>query len=146
MKLLNYYNLKRFVLFLIILISNNVVYSQNDSKKSATTASILSIACPGLGQIYNKKYWKAPIIYAGLGSTMYYYYHNNDKYNLYKSAYIAENVNASDGEFIDQIVIVWDTSDNAESYKLYRDGIWLGLAQSDSELIYIDEFAVSIIT
>jgi len=90
MKLLNYYNLKRFVLFLIILISNNVVYSQTDSKKSATTASILSMACPGLGQIYNKKYWKAPIIYAGLGGTIYYYYHNNAKYNQYKSAYIAE--------------------------------------------------------
>ena len=56
-------------------------------------------------------------------------------------AYVAENVNASDGEFIDQIVIDWDPSDNAESYKLYRDGIWLGLAQSDSELLYVDEFA-----
>ena len=52
-----------------------------------------------------------------------------------------ENVNASDGEFVDQIVIEWDPSDNAESYILYRDGIWLGLAQSDSELLYVDEFA-----
>ena len=56
-------------------------------------------------------------------------------------AYIVGNVNASDGEFIDQIVIDWDPSSNADSYKLYRDGIWLGLAQSDSELLYVDEFA-----
>ena len=54
-------------------------------KKSA----ILSASCPGLGQVYNKKYWKVPIIYAALGGTLYYYFDYNDKYNMYKDAYIA---------------------------------------------------------
>jgi len=41
---------------------------------------ILSMVCPGLGQAYNHKYWKIPIIYAGFagaGVAIYYtaYYH-----------------------------------------------------------------------
>ena len=32
---------------------------------SAKKAALLSVAFPGAGQIYNKKYWKLPIIYAG---------------------------------------------------------------------------------
>ena len=52
-------------------------------------ATLLSTACPGLGQLYNEKYWKIPVIYLGLGGTVYYYIKNNKKYNEYKNAYIA---------------------------------------------------------
>ena len=43
---------------------------------------------PGLGQIYNKKYWKIPIIYAGLLTSAYYINDNNVQYKLYKDAYL----------------------------------------------------------
>lgn len=52
-------------------------------------ASVLSAALPGLGQIYNRKYWKVPIIYAGFGAIMYYVGINNDQYQTFRIAYIA---------------------------------------------------------
>ena len=40
------------------------------AEKSAKKASILSAVIPGAGQVYNKKYWKVPIIYATLASSI----------------------------------------------------------------------------
>ncbi len=50
-------------------------------------AAFLSAILPGLGQAYNKKYWKIPIIYAALGSEIYIYTTNNKQYNRYRDAY-----------------------------------------------------------
>ena len=56
--------------------------------KSPRKAAILSSTFPGLGQIYNKKYWKIPIIYAGLLTSAYYINDNNIQYKRYKNAYL----------------------------------------------------------
>ncbi len=58
---------------------------------SARKASIMSAVLPGLGQAYNKKYWKIPIIYAGLGGFGYMFLTNNKQYNLYRANVIAYN-------------------------------------------------------
>ena len=44
-------------------------------------AAFYSAILPGLGQAYNKKYWKIPIIYGALGTSVYFYSKNNDNYN-----------------------------------------------------------------
>jgi hypothetical protein len=55
-----------------------------------------SAIVPGLGQIYNEKYWKVPIIYAGLGVTGYIFVNNIKIYKEYKFAYSARiNAEAS---------------------------------------------------
>ncbi len=46
--------------------------SLTHKKHSPNLASIYSAVLPGLGQAYNKKYWKIPLIYAGLGSAGYF--------------------------------------------------------------------------
>ena len=72
--------------------SNNLC-AQNTSELSVNQISILSGLCPGLGQVYNKKYWKVPLIYSALGGAFYYYTYNNQKYTEYKNAYIFETDN-----------------------------------------------------
>jgi len=56
---------------------------------SPKKAAIMSTCLPGLGQVYNKKYWKIPIIYAGLGGAGYAIAWNNKKYQDFRKAYIA---------------------------------------------------------
>lgn len=54
---------------------------------SPKKAGIMSACLPGLGQIYNGKWWKTPIIYAGLGTLGYFAYDNYQDYRLYLQAY-----------------------------------------------------------
>jgi hypothetical protein len=63
-----------------------VNYSTNEVSqvKKATT---LSTICPGAGQIYNKSYWRVPIIIGGLASTIYTIDWNNRGYKRFKTAY-----------------------------------------------------------
>jgi len=50
-------------------------------------ATMLSAAFPGLGQIYNRKYWKVPLVYAGFAGVGYAVYYNTKWYNTYIKAY-----------------------------------------------------------
>jgi Family of unknown function (DUF5683) len=50
-------------------------------------AAFYSAILPGLGQIYNKRYWKLPLVYGGMGLSFYYYSFNNNKYHQYRNAY-----------------------------------------------------------
>lgn len=54
---------------------------------SPKKATIYSAILPGLGQAYNKKYWKIPIIYAGFGAFGYFIHWNNSNYQTMKLAY-----------------------------------------------------------
>ena len=52
---------------------------------SARKAAYLSAVLPGLGQAYNKKYWKIPIIYAGLAGCAYALYYTAYNFNGFKA-------------------------------------------------------------
>ncbi len=62
--------------------------TSNVRKHSPAKASIFSAVIPGLGQVYNKKYWKIPIIYAGFGVFAYFINQNSTEYHKFKEAYI----------------------------------------------------------
>ena len=51
------------------------------------TASIRSALLPGLGQAYNRKYWKIPIVYGALGTTAVIFKFNVTQYNRIRYAY-----------------------------------------------------------
>lgn len=53
---------------------------------SAAKATIYSTMLPGLGQIYNKKYWKVPVVYALLGGSFYAMQSMNYEYSRYLEA------------------------------------------------------------
>ncbi len=54
---------------------------------SARKAALLSFMLPGAGQAYNKKYWKVPIVYAGIGSLVYAIRWNGREYRKFRDAY-----------------------------------------------------------
>lgn len=47
----------------------------------------MSAVVPGLGQIYNQKYWKTPVLYAGFVGLFYYANYNNFIYKKYQNGY-----------------------------------------------------------
>ena len=58
-------------------------YFKPDPKK----ATWYAIVCPGLGQIYNRSYWKLPILYGGMLTFTYLIRWNGGMYNDYHNAY-----------------------------------------------------------
>ncbi|QOG03659.1 DUF5683 domain-containing protein [Flavobacterium sp. MDT1-60] len=120
-------------IILILAFYNFTLYAQNylpkiDSLKSEkidplrpAKAAFYSAILPGLGQGYNKKYWKIPIVYGSIGTSMYFYIDNNEKYNLYRDEYKKrlEGIE-SDSDFLaglsrDQLISA------QKEYKRYRD-------------------------
>jgi len=55
---------------------------------SPKKALILTAILPGTGQIYNKKYWKLPIVYGAVGSMVYFISFTRGQYRRYRTAYI----------------------------------------------------------
>jgi len=55
---------------------------------SPVKASLYSAIFPGLGQIYNKKYWKLPLVYGGFGVLGYSVTFNQTNFSKYKNAYL----------------------------------------------------------
>jgi hypothetical protein len=66
-------------------ISSDTVRMKMHSPKKASWLALI----PGAGQIYNKKYWKLPIVYAGLGATGYLIYRFSDSTAMYRKEYVA---------------------------------------------------------
>lgn len=54
---------------------------------SPKKVALLSLAVPGAGHIYNKKYWKAPLVYTAMGATVFFIDRNNKTYKLFEKAY-----------------------------------------------------------
>jgi Family of unknown function (DUF5683) len=56
-------------------------------KPETLRATLLAVSFPGLGQIYNRRYWKIPVVYIGFGALIYSAGFNGKNYNLYMKAY-----------------------------------------------------------
>lgn len=107
------------------MLKNDSAYFHNRKK-----AAILSAIIPGSGQIYNeigyrkvqnkkhRAWWKAPLIYGGLGTCAYYFYTNNQNANLLKQEYQFREAN--DGQVLDQRLINY--SSQSELISGYSSG------------------------
>lgn len=62
-------------------------------------AAFYSGVLPGLGQAYNKKYWKIPIVYGGIAAGVYFYQRNTEDYNRFRDAYKRRLAGYQDDEF-----------------------------------------------
>ncbi len=64
-------------------------------------AAFYSAVLPGLGQVYNKRYWKVPIVYAAIGTGVYAYLFNDGEYDRFRSAFKRRRAGFTDDEFYD---------------------------------------------
>lgn len=104
-----------FILTLIFIICNKNLVAQEstlqiktkkDSLKthvidplSPSKAAFYSAVLPGLGQAYNKKYWKIPLAYAGIGAGIYFYNDNNKNYKKFRAIFKRRLEGFTDDEF-----------------------------------------------
>jgi hypothetical protein len=96
-------------------------------KHSPRKAVMYSLVCPGLGQIYNKKYWKLPFIYGGGGTFVYYIIFNQLKYQKFKDA-IFKGALTQEPAIIDGYPIPYETLPRGRDYyRRYRDLSVFGL-------------------
>lgn len=66
-----------------------------EKKHSPRKATLLSLALPGLGQAYNRSYWKIPIIYGGFAIFGYLIIDFNKQYKLYLSNFTEKKLHPS---------------------------------------------------
>ena len=99
---------KKIIFVLLLALSSVTIFGQKDSVKvkglkikgdikierggiykplAPAKAAFYSAIFPGMGQIYNKKYWKAPIVWGAMGTSIYFYLDNNKEYKRYRRAY-----------------------------------------------------------
>jgi hypothetical protein len=69
-------------------------------------AALYSAICPGLGQIYNKKYWKVPIVYAAIGIPIYTFFDNRTWYNRTRYALAVAETDPSSAGYPDSFATV----------------------------------------
>ena len=133
-------NIKEAVVIDSIVATNNIIDPLAPAK-----AAFYSAILPGLGQAYNKKYWKIPIVYAALGTGIYFYSTNNKEYNRYRDAYKSRLAGFTNDEFYfdsqgNQLAEPRVTTDGLErGQKFYRKNKEISL------LVTIGLYALNII-
>ncbi len=65
-------------------------------------AAFYSAVIPGLGQIYNRRYWKAPIVWAAIGVSASVFVQNNNNFNVFRDAFKRRRAGFTDDEFFAQ--------------------------------------------
>lgn len=82
-----------------VVIDSIITPSKPINPLSPAKAAFYSAILPGLGQAYNKKYWKIPIVYGAIGTGVYFYINNNKEYNRYRDAYKSRLAGFTNDEF-----------------------------------------------
>lgn len=87
----------------VLVVKDTTAYKEIDPLTPAK-AAFYSAILPGLGQAYNKKYWKIPLVYGAIGTSLYFYIDNNKKYHDYRDAYKRrlEGYNDDNYQFLDE--------------------------------------------
>lgn len=94
-----------------------ISYRPNDYPH-AGKATLYSILVPGLGQIYNKEYWKVPIYIGGMAAGLHYYFTFSRSFERFRSIYIEASMNGAsyDGPFTAEQALYY-----RNIYRRYRD-------------------------
>ena len=103
------------------LVIDDIQKAENEDPLRPAKAAFYSAVLPGLGQIYNKRYWKVPIVYGAIGLSIYSYDSNQKNYLRYRDAYKRRNAGYNDDEFQGLIASTDRLIDGQDFYKRNRD-------------------------
>ncbi|MAZ29498.1 MAG: hypothetical protein CL868_20790 [Cytophagaceae bacterium] len=95
-------------------------------------AAFYSAVFPGLGQVYNKDYWKLPLVYGALGTGVGVIVFNDDLYQKYRTAYkerIAGRIDEftevdDDGNIVNQVFTEQNLLDAQDFYRRRKE-LWI---------------------
>jgi len=82
-----------------MVVNDSILPKEEYNPLAPAKAAFYSAVVPGLGQVYNKKYWKIPIIYAGMAAGVYFYKQQDDEYDRFRDAYKRRLAGYDDDEF-----------------------------------------------
>lgn len=90
---------------------------------SPQKAAMYSAILPGLGQAYNKKYWKIPLVYGGFAAFGYFINFNNNRYKLFK-LYYSDLTDGNDmtNSFLDYKYVDGDKMDDLSYVETLKRG------------------------
>lgn len=71
----------------IVVIDTLVAKKRVINPLAPSKAAFYSAVVPGLGQVYNKRYWKVPIVWGLIGVGIYNYKFNDDSYKQLRTAF-----------------------------------------------------------
>ena len=117
-------------------------YSKRFSPRKAL---LYSAIVPGIGQVYNKKYWKLPIVYGGFYLLTYVSFEYNRLYNQYKTELFGVIKDPTyippSGYTEDQLRSVTQTYRRQRDFFLILDGLWYLLQMVDAHVdAHLKEF------
>ncbi len=106
------------------LIQNDTAFVAAVVKKHSPHKAVMySLICPGLGQIYNHKYWKLPIIYGAGGAFAYFIIYQQNKYEKFRDTYNNNlGADAKDKFVIDGLGYYYQSLPRGrDTYRRWRD-------------------------
>jgi hypothetical protein len=118
-------------------IKGEKVVEVSDTAKASHSpkkAAILSAVLPGAGQIYNRKYWKLPIVYGGMATAIYLAIDYRKEYIRYREGYrsLIDNDPNTVSEFENQPVTPEGVRDVRDTYKN-----WMEMSFIAAGLVYV---------
>lgn len=115
--------------------SLKISVSKQKKVLSPKKASIYAALFPGLGQVYNGKYWKLPIVYGGYVGLIYVLGWNNNNYNDYFDAYqtiskyqTVSQMSESDKDYLNDMFKIpyWDMNANPSHFDSFKSQLKSG--------------------
>ncbi|WP_291869938.1 DUF5683 domain-containing protein [Maribacter sp.] len=83
----------------IVIDKSSIKKKKSFNPLAPSKAAFYSALLPGLGQIYNKKYWKVPLVYGAIGAGIYTYKLNDNQYNQLRVAFKRRKAGFLDDQF-----------------------------------------------
>jgi len=83
----------------LIVVNDSILPKEEYNPLAPAKAAFYSAVLPGLGQAYNKRYWKIPVIYAGMAAGVYFYKQQDEEYDRFRNAYKRRLAGYTDDEF-----------------------------------------------